>query len=38
VQSPNKEAILGILDELDTMYGAISNDPDPGLMRKYDVY
>ena len=28
MQSPNKEAVLGILDELDTMYGAISNDPD----------
>ena len=35
MQSPNKEAILGILDELDTMYGAISNDPDPEVSEDH---
>lgn len=35
MQSPNKEAVLGILDELDTMYGAISNDPDPEVSEDH---
>jgi len=35
MQSPNKEAILSVLDELDTMYGAIFNDPDPEVSEAH---
>jgi len=35
MRSPNKEAILSVLDELDTMYGEIFNDSDPEVSEAH---